>query len=121
MSTHRVPARALWAATGVAAVLTFAPAAHATDRQATPSTLASVFSAAQSGDRILLASGDYGSFKGGAKSGTVTLTPSSGASASMSVSFAGASNIAIDGVTVRGGTLTGATKNITIRNSAFTG
>jgi hypothetical protein len=87
---------------------------------ASTSTFASEFSAASAGQTICLASGDYGSFKGASKPGTVTITEQPGASASMSISFAGASNIAIDGLTVRGGTITGATKNITIRNSAFT-
>jgi len=65
--------------------------AHAVDRTATPSTFASVWSAAQGGDRILLASGSYGSFSGsGSKSSMVTILPQPGASATMSLSFNGA-------------------------------
>src|SRR6185295_18445341 len=56
----------------------------AADRPATPSNFASVFSSAQAGDTVLLASGDYGTFNGGSKSGMVTIKEQSGATARFS-------------------------------------
>jgi hypothetical protein len=41
--------------------------------------------------------------------------------ATLTLSFTGAANLTLDGLTIRGGSITGATKNIAIRNSAFTG
>jgi hypothetical protein len=101
-------------------LLSHTAAASAADLTATPSTLASVFSSAQPGDRILLAAGTY-SFSGGTKSGTVTLTPQSGAAVTMSLSFAGSSGIAIDGVTVKSMNTSNKAHDITVRNSDFTG
>ena len=78
--------RAGWllAAVMAAATLLCATPAWAVDRAATTSTFASVWSASQGGDRILLASGSYGTFTGGTKTGTVTITPQPGATATMS-------------------------------------
>ncbi len=104
----------------VLALLAAAPA-HAADLAATPSTFASVWSAAQGGDRILLASGTYAEFTGGSKPSTVTILPQPGASASMELSFNGASNIRVEGVTMRSLTFIGTTNNITVANSTFTG
>jgi hypothetical protein len=87
---------------------------------ATPSTLSSQLSAATTGQTICLAAGDYGAFKGAAKSGTVTIIEQPGASATLSLSLTNATNITLDGLTVRGGGLSGSTRNITIRNSTFT-
>ncbi|HWC25815.1 MAG TPA: hypothetical protein VG474_04455 [Solirubrobacteraceae bacterium] len=53
-----------------------APAcARAAELSATPSTFAGVFSRAQAGDTIRLASGNYGTFRGALKSGMVTVAP----------------------------------------------
>ena len=94
--------------------------ASAADLQANPSNLASVFSSAQPGDRILLASGSY-TFNGGSKSGRVTLTPQSGATPTMRVSLGDSVNITIDGVTISSLDVAGQTRDITISNSRFTG
>jgi hypothetical protein len=91
------------------------------DRSATTSTFSSQFSAATAGQTICLAAGSYGRFTGASKSGRVTIRPESGASVSLSVSFNGANNITLDGVTVTSAELLGSTKNITIQNSTFTG
>ena len=56
-----------------------AGSAVAADRHATTSNFASTFSAAQGGDTIYLAAGNYGSFAGAAKASTVTIKPESGA------------------------------------------
>jgi hypothetical protein len=79
-------------------------AAQATDFHATPSTFASMFSQAQAGDTVYLASGSYGSWNGGAKSGMVTVAADAGASASMAGGSFGSSvrNITIKGVTFTG-------------------
>ncbi|RKQ85071.1 uncharacterized protein DUF4082, partial [Solirubrobacter pauli] len=97
------------------------PTPSTCDRSATTSTFASVFSAATAGQTICLASGSYGTFKGSAKSGPVTITEAAGASASIALSFNGANNIVIDGLTITGAEVLNSTKNITIRNSEFTG
>src|SRR4051795_3917178 len=59
-------------------------AARATDFHATPSSFASMFSQAQGGDTVYLASGSYGSWSGGAKSSMVVVAADAGASPSMS-------------------------------------
>ncbi|HEY4094534.1 MAG TPA: hypothetical protein VGM33_03440, partial [Baekduia sp.] len=96
-------------------------AANAANLSATPSNLASVFNSAQPGDTIALASGDYGTFRGGAKGGMVTLQPASGAAATMSASFAGASNITLAGLTMKGLDISGKSHDLRVLNSAFTG
>ena len=88
---------------------------------ATPATFASVFSGAPGGSTILLASGDYGTFTGANKASTVTLKPEPGAAPALAVAFNGANNLTLDGLTVRRGSMVGATKNITVKNSTFTG
>ncbi|HEX6698021.1 MAG TPA: Ig-like domain-containing protein [Solirubrobacteraceae bacterium] len=87
------------------ALLMVAPGiAGAADFHATPSTFASMFSQAQSGDTVYLASGSYGSWNGGAKSGMVTVAADAGASPTMS-----------------GGTFGSSVRNITIKGVTFTG
>lgn len=95
--------------------------AAAADLPATPATFASVFSGAGGGDRILLASGDYDTFSGGSKPATVTIMPQSGAAASIELSFNGASNLRLQGLTIRSLTFTGATHDVTVAGSTFTG
>jgi hypothetical protein len=95
--------------------------AKATDRTATPGTFASVWNEAQGGDRILLASGSYGDFTGGSKSSVVTIMPEPGASASMSLSFNGASNIRVEGLTITNLWFAGLTHDVTVARSTFTG
>jgi hypothetical protein len=96
------------------------------DLHATPSNLGTVFGSATAGQTICLASGNYGTFKGGVKSGMVTLQPEDGATPSMALSFSPAQNITLDGLNITDanpiqGTSTTPTKNITIRNSTFNG
>ena len=92
----------------------------AADQAVTPATFQRAFAAAQPGDRLLLASGDYGDFSGGAKSGLVTITAAVRRDASMSIVFNGAAISAsrpddhlmdIDGVS----------HDLTFSNSTFTG
>jgi hypothetical protein len=91
-------------ATLVAAVTVVPGVAGAAELHATPSTFASMFSQAQAGDTVYLASGSYGSFNGGSKSGMVTVAADSGASPTMS-----------------GGSFGSSVRNITIRGVTFTG
>src|SRR4051794_21967700 len=74
------------------AALGLAPAARADDRPATPATFAAVFDAAQPGDTVLLASGEYGTFPGKLEPGMVTIKAQPGATASMTVNFSPAAN-----------------------------
>ena len=113
----RVPARprlvrkgrgAIAAAVAVGLLLVPASSAFAVDRTATTSTFASVFAAAQAGDRILLASGNYGTWSGGSKSGMVTITEQSGATATIYPSMTNATNLTFDGLTITGAYLNGA-------------
>ena len=69
--------------TVAASVALLPSAASAAEFHATPSTFASMFSQAQGGDTVYLASGSYGSFSGGAKSSMVVAAADSGASPSM--------------------------------------
>jgi Right handed beta helix region len=121
VSRRTVNPRSIISALAVAATLVATPPADAAERTATPETLQSVFQSAQGGDTILLASGDYGTFRGGVKPGLVTLTPQPGAAVRMAVSFNPASNITIDGVTISDAYLTGGSRSITIRNSDVPG
>jgi hypothetical protein len=79
-------------------------AARAADSHATPSTFASLFSAAQGGDTVFMASGSYGSWSGGAKASMVTVAAEPGATPTMS-----------------GGNFGSSVRNITIRGVTFTG
>lgn len=103
----------------VAVLATLPAAAQAADLHATTGNLSSVFSGAQGGDVIHLAAGSYGNFGGGSKPATVTLVPEPGAQVTMGVNFTPANHITLSGLTITGGTLSGA-QNITIANSAFT-
>jgi hypothetical protein len=78
--------------------------AAAATLHATPSTFASTFSSAAGGDTVLLASGAYGSWNGGAKSSMVTIAPEVGAS-----------------VTFSGGTFGTSVRNITVKGVTYTG
>jgi hypothetical protein len=113
---HRI---GLWFA-ALAVLAAFPSAAGAADLNATPANLASVFAAAQGGDVIHLAAGSYGTFNGGSKPSTVTLTPAPGAAVSMGVAFSPADHIALDGMTITAANLVGA-HDISITNSTFTG
>src|SRR5689334_20778641 len=86
------------------AVAVLPATAGAATLHATPSTFASTFSSAAGGDTILLASGSYGSWNGGAKSSMVTIAPEAGASVSFSGGTFGSSvrNLTIKGVTYTG-------------------
>ena len=88
----------------MAAALVCAAPAGAATLHATPSTFASTYSGAAGGDTILLASGSYGSWNGGAKSSMVTIAPESGASVSFGGGTFGSSirNLTIKGVTYTG-------------------
>src|SRR3954449_4322860 len=90
----------------VAALTALLPGvAGAADFHATPSSFASMFSQAQGGDTVYLASGSYGSWNGGAKSSMVVVAAEAGASPSMSGGNFGSG---VRNVTIRGVTFTGA-------------
>ena len=101
--------------------LACASGAQAATLEATPSSLASVFSSSQGGDTIMLAPGDYGRFAGGSKSSTVTLKPQAGASPAMDVEFAGASNVRLEGLTIGDLEISGSTRDVSVAGSRFTG
>ncbi|MDA0167434.1 right-handed parallel beta-helix repeat-containing protein, partial [Solirubrobacter ginsenosidimutans] len=88
---------------------------------ASPSTLSSVFASAKAGDSVVLSAGSYGSFKGGSKSGLVTVKAAPGASVSMSIAFNPAVNVRVQGVTVTGLDIGGASHDVTVADSTFTG
>src|SRR4051795_8565351 len=90
--------------TVAASVALLPSAARATDFHATPSSFASMFSQAQGGDTVYLASGSYGSWGGGAKSSMVVVAADAGASPSMS-----------------GGNFSSGVRNITLKGVTFTG
>jgi hypothetical protein len=89
----------------LAFLLALPAGAAAADLHATPSTFAGQFAAAQGGDRVLLATGNYGSWNGGAKpSPGVTIAPEAGATPTFSGGAFGSSvrNITVQGVTYTG-------------------
>ncbi len=87
---------------------------------ATTANFAAQFAAATAGQVVCLASGNYGSFKGGQKSGMVSIRSASGRTATISPDFSAANNVRLDNVTIPGGSISGSSKNITISNSTFT-
>ena len=117
-----INSRAIGTALTFAVALLATPTADAIERHATPSNLTTVFSNARGGDTIRLASGNYGTFRGGIKSGMVTLAPEPRAHPTMELDFNPAANITISRVTVTRGVITGgSTHDITIRSSNVPG
>jgi hypothetical protein len=80
-----------------------------------------VFSSAQAGAVVCLSAGNYGSWAGGAKSGTVTIRGADGGGSSINLNLGSANNLNIQNMTVTGGQINGSSKNITVANSNFTG
>jgi hypothetical protein len=96
--------------------------ASGAERKASPGTLERVFSAAHGGDTILLAAGDYGTFRGGLKSRRVTLRPARGARVTMRLAFQPAANVTVAGVTLSEVEIgSWRSRNITVRNSDIPG
>lgn len=89
------------------ACVIFPATAGAATLNATPSTLASVFASAQAGDTVALASGSYGKFEGGQKSGTVTLREQDGATADLWLWLYDNTHVRFEGLTIHGGYITG--------------
>ena len=100
--SRRARFRVLLGLITVVFVLVLAPPgrAGAADLQANPSSLGSVFAAAQPGDVIHLAAGDYGTFAGGAKPGMVTIVADPGVAASLTARLNGASFVRFSGLTI---------------------
>jgi Right handed beta helix region len=90
------------------------------DRNATTSTFAAQVSAATAGQVLCLASGSYGTWAGTNKA--ITLRPADGATASMSLeATTGDAGFTIDALKMGDSSITDGAKNITVRNSAFSG
>ena len=100
--SRRARFRVLLGLITVVLVLVLAPPgrAGAADLQANPSSLGSVFAAAQPGDVIHLAAGDYGTFAAGAKPGMVTIVADPGVAASLTARLNGASFVRFSGLTI---------------------
>lgn len=88
---------------------------------ATAATFKQVFDHARAGATIALAPGDYGTFTGGSKAGTVTIRPQAGADVTMALDFDGADHIRVDGVTLTSLELKGDVHDVTVANSRLTG
>jgi hypothetical protein len=96
----------------------------ACDLDATTSNFASQLAAAQPGQTVCLATGNYGSFAGVSKSSPgVTIAAAAGATPSMGISFRQTSPVAawliFDGITFTGGSISGPAHDITFKNSTF--
>jgi hypothetical protein len=115
---RRPLARVLTAGVGAVAVLLTAPAwSSAAVLLAAPGQLPGAFASSAPGDVIQLAPGDYGTFNGGQKAGTVTIQPAPGQNATMDVSFTNASNINLQGLTIGSANIGGSSRAITIGTS----
>ena len=75
----------------------------------------------KSGETICLAAGNYGTFRGAAKPGKVTIRSKRGAKVRMALDLDGAANLRIEDVTIPSATIRGLTRNVTIADSRFTG
>jgi hypothetical protein len=96
------------------------PAPAGCDRSATPATFSSQLSASGGGDVVCLQSGDYGTWSGTGKA--ITVRAASGQTPRMRIDFSsGDAGFTLDGVTSAGGSITNGARDITIRNSTFTG
>jgi hypothetical protein len=90
------------------------------NRHANTSNLAGTLAAAQAGDVVCLAPGNYGTFRGGSKSGYVSLVPEPGALVSMSLNLNPADHLRLDGVVITGGYI-GNSHDLAITHDRFTG
>lgn len=97
------------------------------DRSATTATFATQVAAATAGQTLCLASGSYGTWNGVAKSSPgVTITPITGATATMALNFRNDNTpkpawLTLDGLTITTADIASPTHDLTIKNSAFTG
>lgn len=103
----------------LAGLLAIPAAGEAAALSANASNLSSVYAGAAAGDVIRLASGNYGSFRGGSKASPVTITAQAGATATITLNLSGADNVRFDGLTIAGGSIVDS-RNITVVNSNFT-
>jgi hypothetical protein len=87
---------------------------------ATPGSLDSVFGKARGGDTVVLASGDYGTFVGGAKKSTVTIEAARGARATVELELSSAARLRFERLTVAGAKIRAPAHDITIARSRFT-
>jgi hypothetical protein len=88
---------------------------------ASPATFATEFAALRPGQTLCLASGSYGTWSGGAKPGPVKVAGTPGASASMALDFASASNVTVQNMTITGGQIRGGSRDVAVLGSNFTG
>jgi hypothetical protein len=100
---------------------TVVPASTCDRGAATAAELARAFDAASAGETICLASGDYGTFRGGHKPGRVTVRADHGSRVTMALDLESTVNVRIEGVIVTGAEIAGASRNVTIARSRFTG
>jgi hypothetical protein len=91
---------------------------------ATSSNFASQLAALNPGQTLCLASGNYGTFNGAAKSSPgVTITAASGATPTMSIGFCNDSAVSwliLNGLTITGGIICAPTTNVTFQNNTWT-
>jgi hypothetical protein len=97
------------------------PAGSACTVHVDPASFVGEFSAAEPGDVLCLASGRYQPFVGAEEADKVTIRAEKGARPRLPFDFDGATNLVLEGLTIPLGRLAGATRDITIRDSAFTG
>ena len=92
------------------------------DRTATTrAELRREFAAAAPGQTVCLAAGRYGTFRAGRKPGTVTVRPLPGDEARLALELDPAVNLRIEGLVVTAAFVGGASRNVTIAGSRFTG
>ena len=92
---------------------------RACDFNATTANFSSQVTAAGAGKSICLASGNYGAWSGASKN--LTITKQSGATPTISLNFANVNGLTINDVIIAKADLNRNVKNVTIKNSAFTG
>lgn len=91
---------------------------------ATTANFSSQLAAAQPGQTLCLATGNYGTFNGVTKSSPgVTITKAAGATPTMSIFFGNTPAVAwliLDHLTISGGLISGAINNVTFQNNSWT-
>ena len=88
---------------------------------ATPATLAQEFAKAKGGETILLAAGDYGTFRAAVKPETVTVKAQPGVRVRIALELDQVAHVAVEGATITSAEVKGAAHDVRIAHNRFVG